>query len=209
MQNNNFKFNIALLSSSLYVSFQLFSNILSTKIALLPIINLAVDGGTVIYPLTFTLRDFVHKTWGKKNARQVVIIAAAMNLVMVGLFWLVGKMTPDPSWTYQQAYESILLPVFRITIASVISQVVSELIDTEIFSIVYRRTNDMAAVFFSNFFSLVVDSILFSFLAFFGVLPIATVMQIILANILIKLAISTLSTPLIKLIPRTVSFDEI
>lgn len=209
MPSQNFKLNIALLSSSLYVSFQLFSNILSTKITVLPFINLAVDGGTIIYPLTFTLRDFVHKTWGKKNARQVVIIAAAMNLVMVCLFWLVGKMTPDPTWQYQQAYESILLPVFRIIIASIISQVISELIDTEIFSIVYRKMNDLAAVFFSNFISLIVDSFVFSLLAFFGALPLATVMQIILANILIKLVISILSTPLIKLVPRTVGFDEI
>ncbi|MFA5021838.1 MAG: queuosine precursor transporter [Patescibacteria group bacterium] len=204
-----FTLNVALLSSSLYVSFQLFANILSTKIALLPLINLSIDGGTVIYPLTFTLRDFVHKTWGKKNARQVVIIAALLNFVMFGLFWLVGKMTPDPSWHWQQAYDAILLPVGRIIVASVISQVVSELVDTEIFSLVYRRLDDLTAVFISNFISLLVDSFLFSFLAFFGVLPILTVLQIVVANILIKLIVSIISTPAIKLIPRLVDMDEI
>src|SRR4030042_1095565 len=89
--------NILILSSSLYVSFQLFANVLSTKIAILPFLGWAIDGGTVIYPLTFTLRDFVHKTHGKKDARQVIIIAAALNAVMFGLFWLCGKMTPDPT----------------------------------------------------------------------------------------------------------------
>src|SRR4030042_2530253 len=79
MKNIKFKPNIFLLSSSLYVSFQLFANILSTKIALLPFFNLAIDGGTVIYPLTFTLRDFVHKTHGTKDARQVIIIAAGLH----------------------------------------------------------------------------------------------------------------------------------
>ena len=74
-------------SSCFYVSFQLFANILSTKIVLLPLINLSVDGGTIIYPLTFTLRDFVHKT-GAASARQPVVLAGLLNLVMVGL--LVG-----------------------------------------------------------------------------------------------------------------------
>lgn len=205
----NSKINIFVLSSSLYVSFQLFANILSTKIALLPYLHLAIDGGTVIYPLTFTLRDFVHKTHGKKDARQVVLIAAALNAVMFGLFWLVGKMTPDPTWQFQKAYEQILLPVGRIVLASIIAQVISELIDTEIFSIIYKKTNDTLAVFSSNSISLVVDSFIFSFIAFLGVLPFATVMQIFVANILVKFVISTLSVPTIKLVPRTAKFEDI
>ena len=137
MKINRFVLNVVLLSSSLYVSFQLFANVLSTKIALVPFFNLAIDGGTVIYPFTFTLRDFVHKTWGKKNARQLVVIAAALNDVRVGLFWLVGKMTPDPTWNFQESYDNILLPVGRIVLASIVAQVISELIDTEVFSVVY------------------------------------------------------------------------
>ncbi len=133
------KANIGAISSALYVSVQLISNILSTKIALLPIVNLSIDGGTVIYPLTFTLRDFVHKTMGKAASRQIIILAAGMNIVMALLFILVSKMTPDPSWQFQTAYDQVLLPVFRITIASIVAQVISELIDTEIFSRMYKR----------------------------------------------------------------------
>jgi len=203
------KINIPLLSSSFYVAAQIFANILSTKITILPFINLAVDGGTIIYPLTFTLRDFVHKSWGKNNARQVVIIAACLNALMFILFWLVGKMPADPTWQFQEAYENILLPVGRIVMASIIAQVISELIDTEIFSIIYKKTNDLLAVFFSNLVALLIDSCIFGFIAFLGSLPLTTVLQIILANILIKLIISILSTPTIKLIPRLVRFEEI
>ena len=203
------KINIPLLSSSLYVAAQIFANILSTKIAILPIINLAVDGGTIIYPLTFTLRDFVHKAWGKNNARQVVIIAAGLNALMFVLFWLVGKMPADPTWQFQEAYENILLPVGRIIIASIIAQVISELIDTEIFSIIYKKIGDLSASFLSNLVSLLVDSVIFGLIAFLGSLPLVTVLQIIVANILVKLIISALSTPFIKLIPRQVEFDEI
>ncbi|MDD4271906.1 MAG: queuosine precursor transporter [Patescibacteria group bacterium] len=206
---NNFKINLPLLSSSLYVASQIFANILSTKITVLPIINLAVDGGTIIYPLTFTLRDLVHKTWGKHNARQVVIIAACLNGLMFILFWLIGKMPADPAWQLQEAYEQILLPVGRIIMASIIAQVISELIDTEIFSVIYKKINDLAAVFISNFVSLLVDSIIFGLIAFLGQLPLATVLEIILANILVKLIISFLSAPTIKLVPRLVKFEEI
>lgn len=206
------------------MAFQIFANILSTKIAILPLVHMAVDGGTIIYPFTFTLRDFVHKTHGKKDARQVIIIAAALNAVMFGLFWLVGKMTPDPTWQFQESYENILLPVGRIVLASIIAQIISELIDTEIFSYIYKKFNfsrkiisdiplhkigDMAAVFISNLGGLIFDSFIFSFIAFLGILPLATVFQIILMNILVKFIISILSAPSIRLIPRTAKFEEI
>jgi len=203
------KINIALLSSSLYVSFQLFSNILSTKIAILPFFNLSVDGGTIIYPLTFTLRDFVHKTWGKKNARQLVVITGFLNLIMIALFWLVAKLPADSAWVNQTAYETILLPVGRIVLASVISQIVAELIDTEIFSFIYKKFNDVSAALISNFFSLIIDSILFSLLAFLGVMPFGVVGQIIIANILIKAIMALGSAPAIVLVPREVKEDEI
>ncbi len=203
------KINIGLLSSSLYLSFQLFANILSTKIVFLPILKLSVDGGTIIYPLTFTLRDFVHKTWGKESARQLVIIAGLLNLIMIGLFWVVGKIPADPSWAYQSAYEAILLPVSRIVFASVIAQIISELIDTEVFSYVYRRFNDWLAALVSNFISIIFDSFIFSFLAFLGAVPINVVFQIILVNILVKLSTSLLSAPSIVFIPRTKDKSEI
>jgi len=206
---NILKINLPLFSSLLYAASQIFANILSTKIAILPFINLAVDGGTVIYPLTFTLRDLVHKTWGKNNARQVIIISAGLNALMFVLFWLVGKMKPDPSWQYQAAYEQILLPVGRIVAASIIAQIISELVDTEIFSVIYKRIGDLTAVFLSNLSGLILDSFIFGFIAFLGSLPFATVLEIILANIIIKFIISFLSAPAIKLVPRLVKFEDI
>ena len=209
MKNNLPKINLGLLSSSLYVAFQIFANILSVKIVALPIINLAVDGGTIIYPFTFTLRDFVHKTWGKINSRQVVIIAGLLNGLMAILFWLVGLLPADQSWPFQQAYQQILMPISRIVFASIIAQIIAELVDTEIFSLVYKRFNDWLAVLISNFFGLIIDSLLFSFIAFLGGLPLRTVFEIFVANVLIKLVISLISAPLIKLIPQKVPTQEI
>lgn len=209
MKPESIKENIGPISAALYVSFQVISNILSTKIALLPLLHWAVDGGTILYPLTFTLRDFVHKSLGKQKARQIVILAAIVNLLAVGYFILIGKLTPDPTWLFQEAYENILLPIWRITIASIVAQVISELLDTEIFSRVYKKYSDLPAVILSNTIALVADSIIFSAIAFAGVLPMSVVWQIIFTNIAIKFLFSLVSSPSIKLIPRTVDYDKI
>jgi queuosine precursor transporter len=196
--------NIGLISAALYASFQVISNILSTKITILPLLKLSMDGGTVIYPLTFTLRDFVHKTCGKKNSRIVVITAGCISLIAIALLWIVGKMPADPAWSFQKDYENILMPVLRITLASIVAQIVSELIDTEIFSYLYKKINDISGSFFSNFCALIADSLIFCSIAFLGVLPFVTVIKILGSNLILKFIISIVSVPTIKLIPRTV-----
>ncbi|MFA6171891.1 MAG: queuosine precursor transporter [Patescibacteria group bacterium] len=203
------KLSLALVSASAYTSAQIIANVLSTKITVLPLVHLSMDAGTIIYPITFTLRDLVHKTCGKKNSRVVVVSAAAFSLLAFLFFWLAGKMAPDPAWLYQNDYQNILMPVFRISIASVIAQVLSELADTEIFSMVYRRLNDILAVLISNTVALVIDSAIFSLIAFLGVLPISTVMEIMVANILVKAVISLVSSPAIKFMPKQVETEEI
>lgn len=201
--------NWGIISAALYASFQVISNVLSTKITLLPFLGLSMDGGTLLYPFTFTLRDFVHKTVGKYNSRIVVVVSAAISLLAFLAFWTVGKMSPDPTWAFQNDYNNILLPVFRISVASIIAQVVSELIDTEIFSVLYKKINDVTGSFLSNLVALIFDSVVFSLIAFWGALPVATVFGIIVSNVLVKLAVSAISVPFIRLIPRKVGFEEI
>jgi uncharacterized integral membrane protein (TIGR00697 family) len=185
------------------------SNILSTKITYLPLIHLSMDGGTLIYPLTFTLRDFVHKTCGKKNSRIVVVTAGAISFITMALLWIVGKMPSDPSWNYQNDYENILMPVLRITLASIIAQIISELVDTEIFSYVYKKFSDLAGSLISNIFALIADSIIFCGIAFFGVFPMGTVIKIFISNIILKFVLSSMSAPTIRLIPRTIDKNQI
>ncbi len=63
-----------------YTGAQMLADITSLKIGL--VAGYAVDMGTFIYPITFTLRDMVHKLLGKRNAQALIITAAVLNLFM-------------------------------------------------------------------------------------------------------------------------------
>lgn len=202
------KQNSGLLSAIAYVAFTLISNIVSTKLVLVPLLNMATDGGTIIYPLTFTLRDMLHKSYGKRVARVVVIFAGLMNAVMVLFLWLVHLLPADSSWALGDAYQSILLQSSRIVIASITAQIISELIDTEIFSKLYKF-GEIKAVAASNFIALIVDSIVFSVIAFYGALPFSVVMQIIFTNIIIKLILAIGSSPAILLNKQKTNSNDI
>lgn len=201
------------ISAAFYVAAQVLANVASSKIAMVPGTMWATDGGTIVYPLTFTLRDMLHKSLGKRVARQVVVAAGLFSLFATFVFWVVGKLPGDPAWAgNQMAYEIILLPVLRITTASVVAQVVSELVDTEVFSIVMHKfmlMGDTLGVLFSNLISLVVDSLLFTLIAFAGNVPVRVLVQIMLTNMFIKLVMSVVTTPAIWLVKRKVPLEEI
>lgn len=187
---------VALLASA-YVAAQLLADISSLKLA--DIAGFSIDGGTLVYPFTFTLRDLIHKAAGKNVARALIIAAAVINLLMAGLFWLVDALpaTVDggPS---TELFGAVLAPVWRIVFASIIAEVISELIDTEAYSrwvARYGSRNQWGRVLVSNGIAVPIDSIVFVVIAFVGTVPFEVVREIILTNILVKSVVTVISIP--------------
>ncbi|MEO1443259.1 MAG: queuosine precursor transporter, partial [Chloroflexota bacterium] len=166
-----------------YVAAQIFADIASLRI--LFIAGFSVDGGTLIYPFTFTLRDMVHKVAGVAIARTLIFLAAAINLVMAGLFWIVAALPADTTVGAQTEFGAVLAPVFRIVLASITAEVISELIDTEIYRAWVERMGQRyqwGRVLASNAVSVPIDSAIFVAIAFAGVVPAGVAFSIFVAN---------------------------
>jgi len=192
----------AIIVIAVYIAAQMMSDIASLKIVLF--MGLSMDAGTFIYPITFTLRDLVHKTLGIKAARVLIVCAAGINLAMAFLFWFVAKLPSDPAVGAQSDFASVLSPVWRIVIASIIAEIISELIDTEIYRVWVNKFQERfqwGRVLSSNSISVPIDSLLFSFIAFYGVLPLSVVWAIFISNIIVKGLTTLISWPLIYTIP--------
>lgn len=191
-----------------YVAFSLMANIMSVRILRIgpSWAEFSIDAGTLTYPLTFTLRDLVHKAGGKGVARVTIVSAALLNVVLALALWTAGVLPGDPAvdGPGQDAFASVLNPVLRITAASVIAQVVAELIDTEIYQLYIKRfgfRHQWGRVLGSNAVSIPVDSVVFVAIAFGGVVPFAVAVSIVWANIVVKGLTSVVSVPLIYAIP--------
>jgi len=192
--------SIVVLSS--YVAAQMLSDIASLKIGIVG--GLAVDMGTMIYPITFTLRDVVHKVAGKKGAQTLIITTAAINLLMALYLMFAASVTSDPSWGLGEEFSAILAPVWRIVIASIIAEVVSELLDTEMYHWFVKKVTpkmQWARVLVSNSVSVPVDNVLFCTIAFGFALPWSVVWEIFMMNLLVKYGVTILSLPMIYIVP--------
>jgi len=186
---------------SIYIAAQLLSDIASLKITL--IAGFSMDAGTFIYPVTFTIRDLVHKRLGISAARSVIILAALINLFMAVFFHFVARLPQDPAWGLGKEFAVILGPVWRIVIASIMAEVFSELIDTEVYHLWQSRITkrfQWMRVLSSNSVSIPIDSLIFCWGAFGLVLPSDVVWSIFWANVIVKSVVTLFSLPSIYLV---------
>jgi uncharacterized integral membrane protein (TIGR00697 family) len=188
-----------------YVAAQMLADIASLRI--ISFAGYAVDAGTLIYPFTFTLRDLVHKIGDKAAARTLIVVAAVINLGMAAFFGLVGNLPADLQTGPQLEFGRVLAPVWGIVIASIVAEVVAELIDTETYSLWVRRfaeRHQWGRVLVSNAVAIPVDSALFVGLAtLFGVFPVEVAMTIFWVNVVFKGAVTLVSVPWIYLVRPT------
>lgn len=185
---------------SLYIAAQILSDIGSLRI--LSIFGMSIDGGTFIYPITFTLRDLIHKKYGKKAAKRIILLAAIINIVMVLFFWFVSILPPDLSVGTQLEF-NILVSSWRIVMASIVAEIISELVDTEVYHWFVEKitkNKQWLRVIVSNFVSIPIDSIIFCMLAFYGTMPLSVVVSIVITNIIVKSIVTIVSMPSIYLV---------
>ncbi len=195
----------AIVVAAAYVAAQMMADVASLRVVML--FGVSIDAGTFVYPITFTLRDLVHKTVGARGARVLIVTTAVINVVMAALFWLVARLPADPTVGPQSEFAEVLSPVWRIVFASIAAEVVAELVDTEVYQLWVERVSrryQWARVLSSNAISVPLDSLVFSWGAFGGVLPGAVVWSIALSNVLIKGATTLVSLPLIYAVPERV-----
>jgi uncharacterized PurR-regulated membrane protein YhhQ (DUF165 family) len=152
---------------SIYIIAVLVANYTATWFIPLPVFGM-VSVGTLVFGITFTQRDRVHR-FGRK-AVYLMILTAALGMVL----------------------ESVFLGVeWRIIIASFIAIVLSETADTEIYHKLLRRSW-IQRVVGSNLVSIPLDSILFNAIAFAGVFQVPMLIAIIFGEIVTKFATGAL-----------------
>lgn len=206
------RIQVTIILAGVYIFLQMAADIAAAKVIALG--KIVMDAG-IIYSLTFTWRDLIHKQLGKKAAQTTIILAGIINLIMVLYFIFVVKLPPEASWAEaggQVAFEFVFGIVPRIVIASIIAEIIAELVDTEIYqwwtSGIGKKKPQWLRVVTSNSISIPIDSALFSLIAFWGILPLNILVIMFWSNILTKGIITALSFWLIYLVPDKPIYDE-
>lgn len=186
-----------LLLVAFFVATILTSNITAIKIADLGFTYATV--AILFYPISFIIADTIAEVWGKLVARRVIWIGLFTNAFVSLLFTLAVQMPAAPFFDHQDAYALILGGVPRIVLASMSAYTISQHLDVNIFIHLRQKTNgrhlwlrNNAAILASQ----LIDTTLFTLIAFYGVYPLYALGEIIITEYSIKAALALFGTPL-------------
>jgi hypothetical protein len=180
---------------AIFVGGLVIAEVLASKIVNL--VGLIVPAGVLAYSITFPITDIICEVLGKKRANFVVFSGFITLLVVLGLIRLAFIWPKASFWTNEDAFAKILGSTSRIIIASFIAYLVSQYHDVWAFHLrgkvtrgKYLWLRNNASTFVSQF----IDTSVFITIAFYGVMP---VFSLIKGQYIVKLFIALLDTPFV------------
>ncbi len=166
---------------------------------------ISISGSILIYSSTFLLTDVMSELYGKKFAHAAVVGTALCYPIVLLATQFSIHWEPSQLYTNQLPFESVMSFAGRVTVASLLSYMVSQTFDVWAFHRIKARTGE-AKLWLRNNGSTVasqlLDTAIFYGIAFFGIIPTAQLIQLIFATYILKIVIALIDTPFVYFIIR-------
>lgn len=192
-----------------FVAALLISNVASTKIARVGFMSL--DGGTLLFPLTYIFGDVLTEVYGYKKSRKVIWLGFASCILMSVVFGVVGFLPAASGWDNQDAYMKILGQTPRIVLASLIAYFVGEFSNSYVLAKMKILTKGRwlwTRTIGSTLVGELLDSLIFVTIAFTGVVSRELLYELVIFNYIFKTAVEVAFTPLTYLIVNKLKKKE-
>ncbi len=186
---------------ALYVTLIVISNIIASKTIAFDFgfTTFFAPGAVLLFSVTFLLTDIVSEKFGRRETQRMILLALFCQIALIAFSYLIVKATPAPFFQNQAAFEFIFGTVPRIVIASLITFFVSENLDAYLFQW-FKKLTGGKQLWMRNAFSslpaMLVDSVLFVTLAFYGVMPI---LPLIIGLTVVKWLVGVIDIPFMYL----------
>lgn len=185
----------------LFIAFMIGMNVLGGKIV--PLGPFQVSVAFLIVPLSFLMTDIVEEVYGKKKAREFVIAGVISLIVFLGFIILFLILPPAERFTHNEEYKTIFGTSARIVFASIAAFLLSQFHDVWSFKFWKDRTQGKMLWLRTNLsttISMIIDTFVFMFLAFYMLTPMFTfgfIIQMIIPYLIFKMVWGVASSPLV------------
>jgi uncharacterized integral membrane protein (TIGR00697 family) len=153
--------------------------------------------GNIVYAGSFLATDILSEHFGKDAARRGVGVGFFAILAVTGLMYLAVLFEPAASDSMHESLATVFGVLPRIAGASLVAYVISQRHDVWAYS--FWRTRFPRPLWIRNNLSTVVsqllDSIIFTLVAFLGVFPAAVLFQIVITTYVVKAIVAVADTP--------------
>ena len=170
-----------------------------------------LSAGIVAYPFTFLVTDTLSEVYGRRAATRVVWVGFALSVLFAALVYVASVLPAAGFWEGQDAFVDTLGGVPRIVLGSMIAFLVSQNTDVFLFHEIGRKTGQRHLWLRNNastMASQIIDTLLFVSIAFAGTVSTGTLLNMILTQYVVKLAIAAADTPFVYLLVGIVRRSE-
>ncbi|MEX5584299.1 queuosine precursor transporter [Pseudomonas lurida] len=168
----------------------IFTNIAATKLVYIEHLDIVVTPGVFLYPLTFLIVDVLNESYGFKLARKAIMFAFASNALIIILLSAASYLPGLSGWKLDAPYGEVMAHVSSVLLASSVSFLFSEYVNSYLLCRIKELTNSrflFLRVFLSTFFAVIIDSFIFCFIAFYGVMQNDQILQMVYVQVAIKM----------------------
>lgn len=187
-----------LICLTLYISSLFAANTLGMK--LMPFLfGTHLSVAVFSFPIVFIMTDVIGEVYGKKMAKNFVL-AGVISILIFLLYSFVSMIVPwaDKGLWAKEGYNLIFGISVRFSIASLVAYAIGEYQDVISFFFFKKYTGEKKFWLrsnLSNVWSQLLDSTIFMFIAYLGVMPIKTILLIIIPWWAYKVFMGFLYTP--------------
>ncbi len=156
--------------------------------------------GNILYGSIFFATDILSECYGKKSAKKGVWMGFFAIIVTTIVMYLTLFFVPHESDFIHPHLEAIFSFLPRIVFASLVAYIISQNHDIWLFHLIKKKTKGRYLWFrntFSTMTSQLIDSIIFTIIAFYGVFSFDIWFQILITTYVFKLLVAVLDTPFI------------
>lgn len=168
------------------------------------IFGLSTTVGNVLYAASFLVTDILSEKYGKKAAQKAVYIGIFTTVIfLIGTQGLL-RFVPNENDIMNGPMTELFGFVPRVAIGSIIGYICSQSIDVALYHFIWKKTGDSKKMLWlrncgSTLTSQAVDTVVFTFIAFWGVYENSVFVSILLTTYLFKAIVAFCDTPFIYL----------
>lgn len=177
------------------------------------IFGVATTAGNVLYASTFLVTDILSEKYGRKDATKAVAYSFSIMILWMLGTQLILWFTPNANDYINESLKTVFGLVPRITVASLMGFVCSQNIDVFLYHFIWKRTGSGKSKLWlrnngSTLTSQLIDTVIFTFTAFWGVYPNDVFVSILLTTYLFKAAVALMDTPFMYIARRITPVSE-
>jgi len=167
------------------------------------LISVGVTLGNITYASSFLVTDILSENHGKKDAQKAVFIGFFSLITTVIIMNIALAFKPNEFDFIQDSLKNIFALLPRIAFASLVAYGISQLHDVWAYSFWKQRIPGTKALWLRNNASTMVsqllDSVIFTSIAFWGLLPTDEFLQILATTYILKWIVAAIDTPFLYL----------